>query len=445
MRSYCLLLIAACLTVPVLPVHAACEGPLTTACIADEIRDGLDATASDPFAAARINANLARAELADGNEEAALAAHEAVDQEGWRQDFALPHARFLQEAGRQAEALKVLGASAAAQAEGFDLLDHAGLIPQYAQAFAAAGDQTAASALLDKLAEELNQVRPNPMTLALMEQLAEAADEIGDADQAKNLSRNAYAWFDVGALSLGPAEAVLLFRTLAQFDPSDQPPKDAAETIAIFAEEGASVYDGAIWTGVALGLHARGVDPAPVVISAIEALDAAPEREAAARIEADLAPALAATGRVAEARTRLLAAAETAISTDAQTYAGIVVPVAAALIDIGAHEEARQILDRLVQDVRADAGNLALFAQPALVQYVRLGAADEALALGGNQTGSHGLFVANALIGTRDFDRAYAILRDLDDDARFLLLVAISEHLAYGSDEKPSELDQPSS
>lgn len=437
MISHRLALAAACLFLPVLPAKAACDGGVTTGCIVEEIRAGLGEDWDDPFAIGRIQSFLARAELANGNEEAALAAHDEVEQEGWRQDFILPYARFLRLAGRESDALEVLRSSSVMESEAFDRLNSAGSIPLYAREFAAAGEQETAHQLLDDLAETLDQIPPNPMTLVALVQIAEAANEIGEAKRAEIYARQAYDWFDTGGMTLDPSGATLLFRTLAHLDSSDRPSEDAAETIALFAEEGPSVYDGAIWTGIALGLQAREADASAALDLAIETLDAAPEREAAALVEAELGPALAKGGRGEEARDRLVAAAETVVDSDPRTYAAVAVPVAAALIDIDEPVEARRILDGLIEDARADgeeAELLAFFAQTALVQYARLGATDEALEIGRELMGRDGEWVANALIGAGDFDRALLVLRDLDNDIRFLMMAGIAEHLAYGQE-----------
>ncbi|MBK1622065.1 hypothetical protein [Afifella marina] len=438
---YRLAVAAALVTFHVFPVEAACEDAITTRCLVEEIRAGLTQDFDDPFAVSRIRAHLARAELADGDEAAALAANEAVEQEGWREAFILPYARFLRSKQRESEALDLMRSHPIANAQGMDLLNRIGAVSAFARELSLAGDGEAARALLDRAAATLDEIPPNSMTLGGMVQIAEASDEIGESGQASVHARKAYDWFDTGALTLSPEEAVLLFRTLARFDRSDKPRKDAAETIPLLDEEGRSLYEGAIWTGVALGLQAREADASAELDLAVNALDEAPERAIVGVVEASLGPALASAGRGKEARDRLVAAAEAAIGSDPKIYAGITGPVATALIDIGERGEARRILDRLVADARRPSADgaersfpLAFFAQTAITPYVRLGEADKALAIERDLAGRDGLFSAIALVGAGEFERAFAVLRDLDDDARYFLMAAIAEHLAYGEE-----------
>lgn len=433
-----LLLAVPLLAVPLPAQEDGCREMVTQACLIADIRAYAEGDI-DPFSRDRMRLALARAELAGGDAAAALATGATIESPSVRADFVLAHANHLLEAGDPAGALARLREADALVAEsagGFGRLDAPGQSLRIARAMAEAGAREEAEAVLDALVAAGLGAGINPLVAGLLVEVAEARIDLGREAEAAELLEEVFWGAAEANVGMDPEVTERLFAAWTRAAETDFPRALALKVLEETRRGESVFFFVAMWTGLASGLEARGKSGAAALETAVAALPQVPASAVRASMEARIARQLEAMGRGGEALAVLQEAREAA-GGSGEPFERIpgLLTVAEAMIDIGAPEAARALLDDLRAEIEAGeaegpAGFLAL-GLPA--QLARLGAVDDALAFAEEHAAGSGEFMlvqaADKLILAGEHAQALRVLDAMEGELAMQLRAGLAERM----------------
>ena len=425
-----------------------CTDVVTTACLVGEIQSYL-ASDIDPFKRQRAMLTLAQAQLADGNVQQALAAYKELEATTARAEFLVSHAKRLFTDGDNAQALERLREADALLTEGQSDLDRLNVTWQrqlIAEAFAQAGANEEARAILDDIAGYRNRIPMNPMLLALMLQLAEDQADIGFRDEAAVLVRETYYLVLDQDTQVTPEQILRIFEVWSSVD-ATAATKAAEELAEIMSENDPSAFELSIWTGLSLGLGASGGEDATFIEHAQKSLTEAPERVAALLLAPKLADAMREAGETERAVALLDDAhAEASGLSSTMEKASVLLALAEGLIRAEAADQAREVLrELLAMTDDTDAGKMMLrqFASLVPAHLALLGRTDEAYDLAmESEDGNRELALATAadkLAARGDYLQTLRFLREVESEIAVMIMAGIADRLAYPSSQPKAQ------
>lgn len=427
-------------------VMGRCAEAVTTTCLVESIRTYL-VPGQDQFSRERVMQALANAQLSDGKVEQAMASYRELSANTGKAQFLTSYAKIQMLQGDKARALETLREADSlltSKEANLTRLDATGQSEKIAQAFADAGSPEKGRAILAEIADYRRRVPMNPMLLALMVQVAKSQAAIGFEDEAALYLRESFDRALQRGVNLMPEQVFQIFEAWAAIDP-EAANSTAKDLIKVVGEDGPSVFEFAIWTGLAAGLSSS-EDRTAAIANARRSMADAPERAFALQLVPKLAEVLRQHGKADEARALLdNAAAEASALTPPLDKAQTLLPLAEAFTRAEESAKSEKLLNEILAlDGEPGPQGLALkhFVSAVPAQLALLGKSDIAYDLVmKTEEGRRDMaliMAANKLAVKGDYREAMRFLSQLKGEISAMMMAGIAQRLAGINDNAAS-------
>lgn len=421
-----------------------CEDAVTPACLVGEIQSFLD-TDTGSFKRERAMLALAQAHLAVGNVKPALASYEELEAKSIRAEFLVSYAKHLIAKRDTVDAVKRLREADRLLTDGqseFDRLNVTGQRLLIAESFAQAGAKDEGRVILDGIAGYRSRIPMNPMLLALILQVSTAQADIGFREEAATIVKETYGIVLDQEMNVTPEQALQIFETWASLDASAAT-SSAEELAEVIQRGGPSVFEFALWTGLAAGLAASDVDNSSALDRARSSFATAPERALALLLAPKLTDAMKKAGENEQAKV-LLDRAHTELATLASSTekAPVLLALAEGYARAGTPEQAAGTLEELIEMSR-EAGSNGMTVQHYVslvpAQLALLGRIDEAYDLAMKADGGIRemslVMAADKLATQGKYIEALRFLREVKSDIAVIMMAGMADRLGDTSNQ----------